>query len=445
MQLVIKEAYNPESKEYEPKVFDKRDLYNPEPKTEKEGVTMQTKQLLRLYSQKMSQFQKLRLQDTKGISQKQIIMQDILNESMIKLLALSEKETIKNVEHLFNKTLRNTTIDKMRSFETSENIIEFFDSYNDIEKSTDFTQYNNYKGLLKHVLKKLKKKVNKKLFVLYHVKGMSQKEIALKLYPNLTENNARVKTNRTIKALNQKLYRMKLKNLYRTEFATPCTTQDKKLPKYKDHTPSNAVKIKREYGPFKGQVAYLYKSDLLDKETFDKETFDNNLKLANNRGYLATKTSQGYTSDNHITYDFTKYAGIAVKNNFYINHSFTSTPFGVKAIPLVNSISTYKKWVTDNLYEKSMIFKKQDVTVKGYDRIGCLYSNNQASIDKFYNQVTPKRIVIKTINKGYLLYSHKISKDITLTHNKTKEHYTVTIPNSQRVVESTNFKLRYAE
>jgi len=221
--------------------------------------------ILNMYSKKMKQFKNLG--NSQGIDRKKSVMQDVLNEAVLIVMEYAKKEKIENIEKFFNRKLRHITLNKLKSFETDNQIIEFIDSYNDIEKAIN-DDYQEYKELIKHVLNKLNKQ-EKKLFIWYHVKGFTQDQITKKLDCSI------ITVKRQLKKLNAKIYRMKLKDLYRIDFIAPCIFQDKKLSQYREYRPpeSQACKVKNAFN----EITYLYKSDFMDITDY-QETIPGNQK-----------------------------------------------------------------------------------------------------------------------------------------------------------------------
>jgi len=257
--------------------------------------------ILNMYSKKMKQFKNLG--NNQGIDKKKSVMQDVLNEAVLIIMDYAKKEKIENIEKFFNRKLKHITLNKLKSFETDNQIIEFIDSYNDIEKSIN-DDYQEYKELIKHVLNKLKKS-EKKLFIWYHVKGFTQEQITKKLDCSI------ITVKRQLKKLNAKIYRMKLKDLYRIDFVSPTIFQDKKLPQYKGYRPpeSQAVKIKNQFN----EITYLYKSDFLDLTDYQESKpinqtndfqFDNDRESIKQGCYLNPVKQKGcFDISEVITFD----------------------------------------------------------------------------------------------------------------------------------------------
>jgi predicted DNA-binding protein YlxM (UPF0122 family) len=237
--------------------------------TGKEKTMTQEESILNIYAKKMNIFKNLG--NGQGVEKKKNLMQDILNESCIKILGMSN---IDNVEHLFNRIIKNTTIDKLRSFNTESQIIEFESSFESIV--IDIMQYNEeymeYKELLTHVYKRLNR-LEKTLFSWYHVKTFSMQYIADKLHTN------KMNVCRMIKKLNKKLYKMRLKDLFFVPFVAPCLTQDKKMPSYGMSKPEDRDHVKVINAS--KETMYIYRSESIDVKQQYEHFFTCYLALSN--------------------------------------------------------------------------------------------------------------------------------------------------------------------
>lgn len=215
----------------------------------------QESDILSLYNKKMSIFKKLG--NDKGIEKNQAVMQDILQETVIKVLHKSKGEKIDKLEHFFNVTMRNVTIDKVRKNVNDDKIIEFF---NDFEEKTYLDSYQQYAETIDYI-KSLLTEPEFVLFNRYHVEGLSQQKISE--MSTVPQQNV----SRDIKKLNNKLHHLKLKELYRIDFVAPAN-KDKKMTPYPDYKPKTGVKINRT----DGTTAYVYKSDFIDKADYKPQS-----------------------------------------------------------------------------------------------------------------------------------------------------------------------------
>lgn len=244
----------------------------------------------------------------KKLESKKWLMQDVLQEAILRCYQSDNTEN-----NYLNRTMKQITIDKWRSANSEQRFIEFSNDKSDIELehvSVNGHQINSdywkeYRLTLIHVYKSLGKEVKSTkieiesgkpeitikydrqknvIFNLYHVKGYSMQEIADKL------KNNKMKVSRKVKAINRKLLKSGINELYRMDFIV----RDYQIPEYKynDQKPTDLKPFDQELRKSWGKT-YASKPiviDIADYKEEKRKQFKNGLNPHNNYNF----TKQAY-------------------------------------------------------------------------------------------------------------------------------------------------------